>query len=133
MESSSESEDDAPPQDFSEVSDDLPISSYEDVKSLRELIRKVATALCFPYSELKKYVEDIVFDVVQHDVFAPVSLPLSSVRLQSIQNTWHHSSSALTLTKKLDHMYWVQEASAAFLYTHPKPNLLIVSSSSKGK
>lgn len=35
--------------------------------------------------------------------------------------------------KCLDHMYWIQESSAAFLFSHPKPNSVVVSSSAKSK
>lgn len=34
-------------------------------------------------------------------------------------------------SKKMDHMYRVQESSAVFLYTHPKPNSMVVASSTK--
>lgn len=84
-------------------------------------------------SEPHDKVDDVIFEVLNRDVSAPISLPLSSVLLQSIRATWTNPASAPTSTKCLDHMYRVQESSASFLYTHPKPNSLIVSSASKGK
>lgn len=60
-------------------------------------------------------------------------LPITSVLLQSICHSWEHPASAPTSTKCLNHMYHVQESSAKFLYTHLRPNSLIMSSSTKGK
>lgn len=65
MESNSPSEDESPQKDPLKVSEDLPISPSEDVKSYGDLIRKVVTTLGLPYIEPKEHVEDIVFDVVQ--------------------------------------------------------------------
>lgn len=115
------------------MTEDQPISPSEDIKTYGELIRKVATALGLPLSEPKPTVVDAVFDVLHRDISTPISLPLVSAVLQAIQAAWSNPSSAPTSTKKLDHMYRVQEASAAFLYTHPKLNSLIVSSTVKGK
>lgn len=93
----------------------------------------MATALGLPLSEPKPTVVDAVFDVLHRDVSTPISLPLVSTVFQAIQAAWSNPASAPTSTKRLDHMYRVQESSAAFLYTHPKLNSLIVSSTVKGK
>lgn len=53
--------------------------------------------------------------------------------LQTIHQTWEKPSSAPASSKRLDHMYRVQEQSAAFLFSHPKPNSLVVSSSVQSK
>lgn len=64
--------------DYSRVSQDLPISPSEDVKSCADLIRKIASKLGLQYPESHTQIADVFFDVVQRDVSAPVSLPLSS-------------------------------------------------------
>lgn len=56
------------------------------MKMYGDLIRKVATSLGLFYCEPKTQVADVVFDVVQRDVSATVSLPLSWVLVQLIQN-----------------------------------------------
>lgn len=78
-------------------------------------------------------VSDVIFDLVHREASAPVTLPLSMVLLQAIQTTWIHPASAPISIEKLDHMYRIQESTAMFLYTHPKPNSLIISSSTKGR
>lgn len=75
--------------------------------------------------------EDVIFDVVQWDLSATVALPMTSVQLNAVKSTWEHPSSAPVSFKRLDHMYRVQEISVEFLFTHPHPNSLIVSSSTK--
>lgn len=132
-ENSASLEDETPVPDLLKVAKDQPICPSEDVKTYGELIRKVAAALGLPLTKPKLQVEDAIFDILHRDVSTPVSLLLSSILLQSIQNAWSISASAPTSTKRLDHMYRVQESSAAFLYTHPKLNSLIVTSTVKGK
>lgn len=109
-----------------------PLTQCEDVKTYGQLIRKVASALGLPVAEQRAQVEDMVLNVLHRDSSAPHSLPLSSVTHQAIQTAWKNPASAPTSNKKLDHMYRVQESSASFLYTHPKPNSLIVSSAARG-
>lgn len=84
-------------------------------------------------TEQKMQVEDMVFDVLHRDVSMPISLLLSSVLHQFIQVAWKNPASALTSNKKLEHMYRVQESLAAFLYTYPRSNSLIVSSAARGR
>lgn len=98
-----------------------------------DLIHKIASALGLSFTELKTQVEDVVFDIVQRDVLPAVALPMTSVLLQAVRDTWEHPASPPTSTKLLDHMYRIQESTARFLYTHPKPNSLVVSSSTKGR
>lgn len=112
--------------DVDKVSENLPISPSEDVTMYGDLIR---IALGFSCLDQMPQVSDVVFEVVHQDVLAVVS----SVLLQFIQSTWVHPASAPILMKKLDHMYRIQESTAAFLYVHPKPNSLIISSLSKGR
>lgn len=127
------SEDDDCPLTPNKVFEDALILPSEDVKTYGDLIRKVASALGLPILDPQERVDDVIIEVLNRDVSAPVSLPLSSVLLQSIQTAWSNSGSAPTSTKCLDHMYRVHESSAAFLYTYPKPNSLIVSSAAKGR
>lgn len=51
--------------------------------------------------------------------------------LEAVQSPWCKPSLIPISTKRLDHMYRAQEESAPFLFTHPSPNSLVVSSSSK--
>lgn len=74
-----------------------------------------------------------MFEVVHRDISPSVSLPLSSILLQSIQTIWVHPASAPTSTKRLDQMYHIQQSSVQFLYSHPKPNSHIILSSAKGR
>lgn len=97
------------------------------------IIKKITARLGLPLTEPKAPVEDVIFNIIQRDTSCLVSLPMTVVLLQAVQQTWEHSSSAPTSSKRLGHMYRVQESSAAFLYTHSKSNSLVVSSSSKGK
>lgn len=115
------------------ISEDLPISPMEDAKSYGDLIRKIASYLGLSCSEPKSQVEDVIFDVVQRDVSPPVVLPMTSVLLQAIHISWEHPTLAPTSTKRLDHMYKIQESTAKFLYIHPKPSSLVFSSSAKGQ
>lgn len=131
--SEDDSEDDEPSPDLGKLSEALPISPSEDIRTYADLIRKVAMALGLSLGEPKSHVSDVVFEVLHRDIAPIVSLPLSSVLLQSIQTTWIHPASAPTSTKRLDQMYRIQESSAQFLYAHPKPNSLIISSSAKGR
>lgn len=64
------------------VFEDAPISPPEDVKTYGDLIRKVASALSLSISKPLYRVNDIIFEVLNRDVSAPVSLPLSLVLLQ---------------------------------------------------
>lgn len=81
-EEQSEEDDQLPPP--SKIFEDAPISPSEDVKTYGDLIRKVALALGFPIVEPHDRVDDDIFEVLNRDVSAPISLPLSSVLLQSI-------------------------------------------------
>lgn len=132
-ESEADSDDDAPAPDLGKITEDHPISPSEDIKTYTDLIRKVAVSLGLSTGEPKSQVSDVIFEVVHRNTSTVVSLPFSSVLLHAVQATWIHPASAPTSTKRLDQMYRVQESSAPFLYLHPKPNSLIVSSSSKGR
>lgn len=127
--SDSEQENASPEQE--KIFEELPISPSEEVTKYTDLIRKVAVALGFSALEQQPHLSDVVFEVLHRDISTLVSLPLSTVLLQSLKATWVHPASAPTSTKKLDNMYNIQETSASFLYTHPKPNSLIISSSSR--
>lgn len=117
----------------SNVIPDLPIYLSKDVKSYSALIKKIAARLGLSLSVPKTQLQDAIYDVVQRDVLAPVSLPMATLLLQAVKNTWVHPSSAPTSLKWLDHMYQVQELSATFLYTYLKPNSVVVASSSRNR
>lgn len=131
--SGSESEDEGGDSPDPEVSRNLPISPSEDVKTYGSLIKTIAARLGLSIAEPHTPVADAIFDIVLKEASAPVFLPLASVFLQTIQQTWEKPSSAPASSKRVNHMYQVQEQSATFLYSHPKPNSLVVSSSVKGK
>lgn len=99
------------------------------MKTYGALIKKIASWFCLPLSESK----NTIFYIVLQDTLSPVSLPMVTFFLQTIHQTWQHLSSAPTSLKRLDHMYRVQKSSAAFLYTHPKPDSIVVTTSLKCK
>lgn len=103
------------------------------MKTYEALVKKIATRLGLSLSEPKAPVEDAIFYILLRDTSSAVSLPLAAVLLQTIHLTWQHPSSAPMSSKRLDHVYRVQESSAAFLYTHPKPNSVVVTTLPKGK
>lgn len=115
------------------VSEDAPISPSEDLKSYGDMIQKIASYLGLSFSEPRAYLEDVVFDVIQKDVSPAIDLPMTSVLPQAVRSSWERPASAPTSTRRLDHMCKIQEATAKFLYAHPKPNSIVVSSSTKGR
>lgn len=134
---SSDLPDEAHPDDTSldqKVTDDLPISPSEDVKSYGDLIKKVAARLGLPTSQPQPAVEDdVVLDVLDRNLSTTIAIPLSKGLLRSVQSAWENPASAPVSSRRLDHMYRVQEKSAEFLFSHPKPNSVVVSSSARGR
>lgn len=97
--SDQESDDSKDDEDPVNVSQDLPISPSEVVKSYSDLIRKIATSLSLSFSEPKAKVEDMVFDVVRRDVSHAVALSMTLVLLQAVRNSREQPASAQTSTK----------------------------------
>lgn len=78
--SDQDSENDTSAQDLN-VAPDHPISPSEDVKSYSALILKIASCLGLSLSEPKTQLEDAIYDVVQREVSAPVSLSIAELLL----------------------------------------------------
>lgn len=69
------------------VSSDLPISSSEDVRSVGDLVRRMAVHLGFSTSQTPRVVDDVVFDVViQAQLSTPVTIPITKVMLETAQS-----------------------------------------------
>lgn len=123
----SDSDKESSSRDTAKVSLDLPISPSEDIKSYGEL------QLASVFHILSSIPKSMILCPMSFRENAPISLPLTSVMLQAIHQTWELPALAPTSSKQLHHMYLVQESSAAFLYSNPKPNSLVVSSFIRSK
>lgn len=120
--SASDSEEDPSAAPNPKVSQSLPIFPSEDVKSYEALVKKITARLGLPLSKPKAH--------ERHDQKRHFISGLTPYDWRSSSNgptNLGHPSQASTFSKRLDHKYRVQEASASFLYTHPKPNSLVVS------
>lgn len=115
-----------------DISTHLPIPPLEDVAGYGDLVRKMATCLGISTSQATQEVDDVIFDIIQSQLSPTVSIPISKVMLEAAKASWSKPSLFPVSTKCLDHMYQTQEESAPFLFLHPSPNSLVVSSSSKG-
>lgn len=115
------------------VSENLPVSPNEEFHTYADLIRKVALRLGIPTSQPSPPVEDVIFEVLQAKSSSVLALPISRVLLDSVKASWTKPASIPVSNKKLDHLYRIQEASAEFLFTHLKPNSVVVSSSSRSR
>lgn len=113
------------------VSEDLPVSPSEDVRSYGNLIKKMVARLNISTSQSTPVVDDFVFDMIQAQTSAAVAIPMSKVLLQSIKAFWEKPASLPMSNKRLDQMYHTQEQGAEFLFKHPQTNSVIVSSLSK--
>lgn len=115
------------------VSESLPVSPNADFCTYADLICKMTSRLGITTSQPQTPVDDVFFEVLQAKSSSVLALPLSKVLLDSVKASWARPASVPVSNKKLDHMYRVQETSAEFLFTHPKPNSIVVSSSSKSR
>lgn len=77
--------------------------------------------------------DDNVFDVLQRNLSTAIAIPMTKVMLRTAKEAWDNPASAPVSSKRLDHMYKIQEESAEFLFNHPKPNSVVVSTSAKTK
>lgn len=103
------------------------------MKADGDLIRRMASGLGIPTAQASPVVEDVVFDIIRLQLSPSVALPIMKMMLEATQASWAKPSSVPISTRQLDHLYRTQEDSAPFLFRHPVPNLLVVSSSSKGR
>lgn len=113
------------------VAENLPLSPLEDTQSYIDLIKKMAARLGLSTTVTAPPVEDNLFDVLRAHTSKPIAIPVSQVVLNVIQACWDKPASVPVSNKKLDHMYRTQEENVTFLFKHPQPNSLIVSSSSR--
>lgn len=77
--------------------------------------------------------EDIIFGVLRAHTSSAVAIPLTQAMLKIVQACWGKPASIPVSNKKLDHLYRTQESNAGFLFKHPQPNSLIISSSSRSR
>lgn len=115
------------------VSEDLPVSPLDDFRSFTDIIQKMVARLGVSTSQPSPEVNDVFFEVVRPNLSSTLAIPLSKVLLQTVKDTWQIPASVPISTKKLDHLYCIQETSAEFLFKHPQPNSVVVSSASKSK
>lgn len=74
-----------------------------------------------------------LYNIVQGDVSTPVALPLPPVLVQTAKSSLAKLASGLVLFRWLGHTYRLQEVGTKFLFSHPRPISMVVSSSSKLK
>lgn len=113
------------------VSEDLPISPSKDFRSYADLICKMAVGLGISTSQPAPVEDDIIFDMVQAAASSVLAIPLSKVMLQSAKSCCDKLALIPLSSKCLDHLYRTQEDLAEFLFKHPQPNSVVVSSFSK--
>lgn len=82
-------------------------------------------------SQPQPKVMDTVYDIVQRETSTAIALPIPGVLLQHAKDPWAKPASMPVSSRRLDHMYRVQQEGAEFLFSHPKPNSMVVSSASK--
>lgn len=115
------------------VAENLPISPNDDFHSYADLIWKMALRLGIPTSQPSPPVKDVIFEVLQACSSSVLALPISRVLLDSVKTSWSKPALVPVSNKKMDHVYRTQDSGAEFLATHPKPNSVEVSSSSKSR
>lgn len=115
------------------VSENLPVSPNVDFCSYADLICKITARLGITTSQPQTPIDDMFFEVLQSKSSSILALPLFKLLLDSIKTSRSKPVSVPVSYKKLDHMYRVQETSAESLFTHPNPNSIEVSSSSKSR
>lgn len=116
-----------------QVSEDMPILPSENLKCYGDLIWFMAAVLRIQISQLPLTVTDKVYDIVQKDVSTAIALPIPGVLLQHTKEPWLKLTSTPVSSRRLDHMYWVQQEGVEFLLAHPKPNSVVVSFTSKSQ
>lgn len=115
------------------VSEDLPVSPSDDFRSYTNIVWKMTARLGISTAQPSPEVDDVIFEVVHVNLSSTVAIPLSKMMLQSFRSIWGKPVSVPISSKKLDHLYRTQEASAEFLFKHPQPNSVVVSSASKSR
>lgn len=113
------------------VLENLPVSPSEEFSSYGVLIRRMTQRLGISIAPPTPVVDDIVFDVVQARAPSAIAIPLSKTIMQAAKSRWDKPASVPVSNKRLDHLYRTQESNVEFLFKHPQPNSVIVSSSSK--
>lgn len=74
-----------------------------------------------------------MFEIFQANLSTPIALPMTALMLQALKVPWEKPSSVPVLTKRMDHIYWVQEKGTELLFTHSKPHFLMATLISKGR
>lgn len=78
-------------------------------------------------------VEAVILDVLRAHTSSTVAIFMSQVMLQAVQAFWEKLVSIPVSSKNLDHMYRTQENNVEFLFKHPQPDSIIISSSSRSR
>lgn len=115
------------------ATEDLPVSPSDYFRSYTDIMREMVVRLGISTVQPTPVVNDVIFEVVHPNLSSTVFIPLSKVILQSAKSSCEKPASVPISSKKLDHLYRTQEATAAFLFKHPQPNSVAVSSASKSK
>lgn len=101
------------------VSADLPISPSEIIHTYGDLVHRMVLHIGISMSQPLKIVDDVVFDVIQAQLFSAVATPITKIMREAAQSSWSKPSSIPISSKRLDHMHHMEEESAAFLFHHP--------------
>ena len=86
----------------------------------------MAIALGIDVHQPIEQVEDRIFDVLYTEKTAPVAMPFPATLLKTVKQNWKTPSSTPPTSRRLEAMYRVQDSGVPFLFTHPKPNSIIV-------
>lgn len=78
-------------------------------------------------------VEDTIYDVVQLDISTPVAFPMPPVLVHTTKSAMDKPITEPISSRRLDHVYRLQEKDVEFILNHPKPNSMAVSSSARSK
>lgn len=110
----------------------MPASPSKDLESYRDLITRMAAVLRIQISQPPPTVPDNVYDMVQREVLTAIALPIPGVLLQHTKELWVKVAST-PVSRRLSHMYQVQQEGVEFLFAHLKPNSVVVSLASKSR
>lgn len=80
----------------------------------------MAATLHLQISQSAPVVNDRVYDIVQKDSSTSRALPIPGILLQHAKELWSKLASVLVSSRRLDHMYRVQQARVESLFSHPK-------------
>ncbi|XP_078239079.1 12S rRNA N(4)-cytidine methyltransferase METTL15 isoform X2 [Pogona vitticeps] len=104
-------------------------SSSDDFSSYTHLVFQMAQALNLNAEQPPPVDVDPVFDDIDQERVAPLSLPFNKSILRLIKDTWGKTPSTMQISRRTDGLYRTYGVEAEFLTRHPVPNSIIVESS----